>query len=367
MTADPSAAARPQDDTLLRNLAASPRPTGSDAIAAARARVTSELRAIGLEVRERPFEYSAAAGRWATPLLGATMFLLVALACHWGAAGHRWAPLAVLVPGGFVAKYVAQWVARHGVLRIPVMRAHGVNLEGIPPGAPPRVWLCAHLDTKSQPVPTLVRTAGLVLAAIGYNAALVLGILAATGTSVAFGIWAGVTLLTLVAAIPVVMSVVTANSPGALDNASGVATVMEAARTLGPTVGVLITDAEELGLAGARAWATQCGRETIVLNCDGVDDRGRTVAILGRHPGAIAGALPANMNRRATLPGVLTDAVAFADTGIASVTFMRGSLASLARVHSRRDDLAHLRGTGIAEVAGLMAATARTLVEGGQR
>jgi hypothetical protein len=363
MTADPSAASRPQDDKLLRDIAASPRPTGGAAIAAARARVTRELAAIGFDVRERPFEYSALPGRFATPLLGLVMLLLVALAGHWGAAGRRWAPLAVLVLGGFAAKYGAEWVARHGVLKIPFMRALGVNLEATPRGAPttPRVWLCAHLDTKSQPVPTLIRVVGLLLAAIAYNVAVVLAILAAAGSRVTFALWAATALVTLVAAIPVVMSVVTARSPGALDNASGVATIIEAARTLGPSVGVLITDAEELGLAGARAWAAQCGRENLVLNCDGVDDGGGNLAVLGGRPGSIAAALPSDLGRRTRIPGVLTDAVAFADAGIASVTFMRGSMASLARVHSRRDDLGHLRGTGIAEVAPLISATVRAL------
>ena len=56
-------------------------------------------------------------------------------------------------------------------------------------------------------------------------------------------------------------------------------------------------------------------------------------------------------------PGILTDSVAFSDAGHRSVTFARGTVRSLIRVHTSRDDLAHLRGTGIAETAELMAAT----------
>ena len=51
---------------------------------------------------------------------------------------------------------------------------------------------------------------------------------------------------------------------------------VEAALRLAGTrdVGVLVTDAEELGLAGAHAWAAAgAGRGAIVLNCDGVDHR----------------------------------------------------------------------------------------------
>ena len=347
---------------LLRDLASAPRPTGGDANTAARARVKRELESLGFETRELPFEFSALPGRFATPLLGATMLLIVGIAGHVGSRGERWLPLVLTVVGGLVVKYGAEWVARRGVLAIPVMRARGVNLEAVrPAGAQPAVWLCAHIDTKSQPVPTLIRVVGLVLCAIGYNATLVLAIIAAFGRTPHLFWWAAAALMTLVGSMPVVMSVVTSRSPGALDNASGVATVVEATRLLGDaTVGVLITDAEELGLAGARAWADR-PRKTIVLNCDGVDDAGDNVVILGKRAGAIAAAIPNGVRKRKGVPGVLTDAIAFADAGIASVTFMRGGWSSLARVHSSTDDLAHLRGTGVAEVAALMTATIEQL------
>ena len=57
-------------------------------------------------------------------------------------------------------------------------------------------------------------------------------------------------------------------------------------------MGVLLTSAEELGLAGARAWVhawAQDGRAPgVALNCDGVDDRG-TLALLpaGTPPAAL--------------------------------------------------------------------------------
>ena len=355
---------------LLRDLAATPRPTGSDANTAARARTARELESLGFRTRELPFEFSALPGRFATPLLGAAMLLIVAGAGHVGSRGARWLPLLLIVLGGVAAKYGAEWLARRGVLVIPWMRARGVNLEARRgDGAEPAVWLCAHIDTKSQPVPTLTRTAGLILSAIGYNAMMVLAIIAAFGRTPHLVWWVAVTLVTLAGAIPVVMSVVTSNSPGALDNASGVSTVVEAARLLGDArVGVLITDAEELGLAGARVWAASRRAGAMVLNCDGVDDEGANTVILGRNPGRIEAALEAAatssgvvVRRRKQIPGVLTDAIAFADAGIPAVTFMRGAWASLARVHSRADDLAHLRGTGIAQVATLMAATAQQL------
>ena len=346
---------------LLRDLAVSPRPTGSDAIADARTRVARALEAAGFEVRERPFEFSAFPGRFAVPLMGVTMLAIVAVAGHLGARGHRWIPLVLTVGGGFVAKIATEWLTKRGVLAMPLMRRRGVNLEATRLAAKPLVWLCAHIDTKSQPIPTLVRVIGLVLSAVGYNAMMLLAIIAAFGVTPPFVWWAAVTIVTLVGVIPVGLSVVTSRSPGALDNASGVAAVVEAARQLSEAnVGVLITDAEELGLAGARAWCTW-PRDVTVLNCDGVDDEGANIVLLGARPGRIDAAVPASVARRKRIAGVLTDANAFADAGLSCVTFMRGGWSSLARVHSRTDDLAHLRGTGIAEMASLIANTARQL------
>lgn len=349
---------------LLRDLAATPRPTGSAAIAAARERVASELAAIGYTARALPFEFSAMPGRYGTPLFGAAALGVGALAGHLGAGGHRLAPVAVLLVGAILLAAGGRWLARRGVLSLGVMREGGVNLEFTTPHAPtPRVWLCAHLDSKSQPVPTLVRAGGILLTAIGFLATLGLALAAAAGIATTRAPWVATALVTLVGAVPVMMSVVGTRAPGALDNASGVVAVVEAARQLAShDVGVLVTDAEELGLAGALAWARMphVRRDAIVLNCDGVDDEGPNLVMFS-HPAPealIAVAEGAGARRRRMPLGLLTDSVAFTGAGLASVTFSRGTLATLARVHSARDDLSRLRGTGIAPVASLMAATA---------
>jgi Zn-dependent M28 family amino/carboxypeptidase len=153
-----------------------------------------------------------------------------------------------------------------------------------------------------------------------------------------------------------------------------VLTVLTAARQMqnDANVGVLITDAEELGLAGARAWA-RGRRGATVLNCDGIDDAGSLLVMFaGPRPDRVLDAVArasrvsgiAYLPRRMAL-GILTDSVAFTDEGIASVTFSRGTFRSLARVHSRRDDLAHLRGDGIGDTAALMTATAHELMAKG--
>lgn len=363
-----------QDDIdLLQDIAASPRGTGSVALSTALQRVELELSGLGFETKERPFEFSAFPGRFATPLFGGAVAFTVGVAGHLGARGARWLPLLICTAAIAIMIPTWRWLQTRGVLDMPVMRQRGINLVATRLGALPRVWLCAHLDTKSQPVPSLLRMLGSVLAGLGFVATVAWAIVAAVGFDMHELVWAGTALVTLVGAIPVVLSVVGNRSPGALDNASGVAAVIAAARGVpnDSDIGVLITDAEELGLAGAMSWARARagGIGGIILNCDGVDDGGANVVMYtGEKPGAIVKAVEkaeretrkAVEVRRMAL-GLLTDSVAFTNAGLQSVTFSRGSYASLARVHSRRDNLEHLRGTGIAEVASLMAATARHL------
>lgn len=366
----------PGSDALLRDIAARPRPVGSDALAVARERCARELRGLGFDVAERPFAFSSFPGRCATPLIGGAAAALVGSAGRLGVLGSRFMPALVLGAGVVVLALAGRWLAKRGVLETPLLRARGVNLEATRGMSRPAVWLCAHLDSKSQPVPTLVRSAGIVIEAAGLALAIAVSLAAVFGAAVYPIYWVMAAVVTLAGAIPVVLSWVGARSPGAFDNASGVATVIAAAALLRDIagVGVLLTDAEELGLAGARAWTRENDGGT-VLNCDGIDDDGRmAVMYAGPRP---SGVLRAVSNAaRATgvphdamrlIPGVLTDSVAFADAGMTSVTFSRGSVASLLRVHTARDSLARLRGTGIPEAAGLMAATAREIEQGGVR
>ena len=377
-------------DGALRRLARAPRGTGTAELEDARRWCARELASLGFEVAERPFEYSALPGRIGTPAFGAAAAVLVLAGLHLGFHGAPFHALAVLVLGGAVLLAVGQWTARRGVLQLPMMRRQGVNLDAVRPGHRPRIWLCAHLDSKSQPVPTLVRTVGIIAVGVGYAIALWLAAMALVGSRPVNVVWYLAVVLTLAGAIPVVLSVVGNRSMGALDNASGVAAVLAAAAQLSPDkeVGVLITDAEELGLAGAHAMAAGIreresgslaspgmtrspeSREPIVLNCDGVDDHGHYVVMYsGRRPHTLIHAAreaavesEARLQPRRLPPGVLTDSVAFTMHGMASVTFSRGSWNTLRRVHSRHDDLDHLRGTSIATVGAIMAGTARVLL-----
>lgn len=322
-------------------------------------------------MREEPFEYSRFPGAWATPAGGLAGGLTVIAGALIGGRASASAALTVLVGGALLLAAGGWWVARRGVLDLPWTRAQGVNLlawRGTG-GAEPRVWLVAHLDSKSQPVPMLLRVAGVTGLALAWLSLIAVAAVALLGGPLWSAAWTPLGAAGAIAALPVIASVVDASSPGAVDDASGVATVLLATERLSHElpIGVALTSAEELGMAGARALAR--GRAAaIALNVDGVDDRGSPLCM--RHAGgprAIAGvrraaaALGMHVRVRPTIPGVLTDGVALADAGWSAVTLSRGTLATLARVHRRADNLDALRGDGVEEMARLLAAAAREI------
>ena len=167
------------------------------------------------------------------------------------------------------------------------------------------------------------------------------------------------------------LSGVGARNQGTVDNASGVATLLEAAELLPRNldVGVLITDAEELALAGARAWLREWrGAVGVALNCDSIDDAGPLVAMYSgrrqRSAAAVAAVAHAAIEEHETLsamrllPGVLADSVAFAGGGWRTLTLSRGTIRTLGRIHTSRDTLDTMRGTGIPGAARVLARAA---------
>lgn len=354
----------------LAALARAPRAAGSDSEAAARAYVADVLRALGFAVREEPFVFSTAPGRFATPLAGAltTMLLFVAMAL--AVDGRHRLGLAVLGGGLALVGLAGSWVARRGVLSLPIARRRAVNLVAVAPDAAPRVWLMAHLDSKSQPVSILLRAGGITAHALVLSVA---GLLLALDIHLHGAQAHLLAILGLVTAVPMLASVVQDRSPGAADNASGVAAVLEAARILGPraSVGIVITSAEELGLAGARAWVR--GRQpAIALNCDTTDDVGTLVAMYtGVRPALVADAMEQAgvetgeaVRVRRLLPGILTDGVALADAGWQTATLSKGTLATLGRIHLPADRLEAIEGNGSEQAARVLAAAAARLARG---
>lgn len=359
--------------THLSAIASAPRAAGSEADADARRYAARVLEELGFRTAEQHFSYSSFPGRAATPLFGIAALLTLAAVVALMRTGHPGDALLLLLLIGAALGAAGAWLARRGVLDLPAMRARGTNLFATRAAAQaPGVWLVAHTDSKSQPVPQAARAAGIVLlagslVAAGMAAAAQLAGWAMSGSTAGWLIAAA----GVVGALPVIASVVGNHSDGALDNASGVAAVLLAAELVArdTNVGVAITAAEELGLAGARAWAETEDSGQIALNCDGVDDVGvLTVMYSGHRPRAVLDALQAAAGAEGIrcrvmrlIPGLLVDAVALSDAGWQAATVSRGTLRTLGRVHTSRDTLARLTGAGIPEAAAVLARAAQQL------
>jgi hypothetical protein len=335
----------------------------------------AHLEGSGLAIEHEKFDFSEFPGRFAVPLIGLILAAVVSLTVHvfWSHGGAAPA-IGTLVAGSLIVVMASRWLTRRGTSRVPWLRSHSVNL--IARRGNPSIWLVAHIDSKSQTIPMLARIASIVvsvLAIVIMAASLVSSWLA---TSKGDLDWSQIewliasALVALFAATPLIVCLTGNRSPGAADNASGVISVLLAARALSqrPDVGVVITSGEELGLAGARAFVQSHATNAIALNCDTIDDvgefrcmasgpRGAATAAVGR----AASRLAFNVPIRALLPGILADSVAFADAGWDSVTLSRGNLATLARVHTSSDTRERLNGTGIAKAARLLAATVEEL------
>ena len=344
----------------LVRIGARSRPTGGAAIVESREYCADVLRSLGFDVSERSFEFSAFPGAYAAPAFG---LAVPALATLLFAARHsrgEWGVVAIAI---LVLWYLVRATGPRAVLDGPFMRRAGVNLHAVRGASEPRVWLVAHLDSKWQPVSMIVRVAGVLTLGVGVVALIATWVVDEAAAPVALGVIG-------LGAIPLLLSVVGDANDGTLDNASGVAAVLEAAAQIAPdrAIGVLVSDAEELALAGARAWARSVPAG-LALNCDTVDDDGPLVAMYTRaRPARLtdrldAGAAGAGEELRTLrlIPGILTDSVALADAGWQTVTLSRGTLRTLMRIHTSRDTLASIGGTGIAGAAGVLARAATEL------
>jgi len=355
---------------LLDDLSQTPRFAGSHEEGQARARCRKELETAGFACREMPFDYSQWPGRWGPPIAAfiqaATILVVGHMAVH---SGPLWA---LMVGAGLVsALTLASGDAkRRWTALLPWQRARSVNLEAR--RGTPIVWLVAHIDSKSQTVPMLLRIASsVVLGAITVLAFLII-MLSLLGASPPVSAWHALALAAVVGALPAMFCFVRNDSQGALDNATGVAAVLLAsqAESAAHDLGVLITSGEELGLAGARAWAATADRGMLVVNCDTVDDAGgwrcmyssTKPARIARAAETIAPELGLKLAIGRMIPGILADSMAFADRGIESVTVSRGTISTLARIHTRRDNSNAIEGSGVADAGALLSSLAKELV-----
>ncbi|MGH7555117.1 MAG: M28 family metallopeptidase [Longimicrobiales bacterium] len=348
---------------------ARPRLSTSPGFEEVAAEVRWRFENLGFEAQEMPFEFAPWVGRYVLSI-GAVILLvgiLIAGICLLGSVKAGAAVVLVLAGSAILVIALNFRRALHGA---KWRRRTGTNLLFRRPGARPHYILMAHLDSKSQLVPLSLRAPAIGVAVITWL--ILLGIsLLTVGRPVPQGVVFVTAVLGVLATTVLALSWADNDSQGALDNASGVATLLGVAHREheADDVAYLVTDGEELGLAGARDVARKLPPVHGVINIDGIDDRGRFFVMeraRDRHRGIaphlaasiLKGAvqLDVHAERRSVPMGILVDHLPIVDAGIPALTLMHGDVTSLNRVHRPQDNLTRLRGTGVAAAMDLLCA-----------
>jgi hypothetical protein len=338
-----------------------PRLTGSDNALAVTADVRGVLASLGYAVQDQGFLFNPLFGRFALTAIG-----VVHAAGAFGAATFlydgRATPAIVLLLLVLVIAAAIGLFARRLLDRTEVGRREGVNLLAVPRNGRPKYLVVAHRDSKSQPLPLSFRGPAIAFALLAWLVLLLLAIASlAQPVNARLALFTGV--LGFIAGLMLVFCWVENNSPGALDNASGLTALLgiAARERHSGDVAFLVTDAEELGLEGARAIAGKLPNVIGAINLDGLDDEGifwvverfgwpRPRGLAPHLASALlraADELGLEARRRDVPFGILLDHIPLVKGGTPAVSMLRGGLRSLARVHRPQDDLDHLRGDGI--------------------
>jgi hypothetical protein len=333
---------------LLGELAI-PRLVGSPGHAQVRLRLTEELARRGYVTLEHDFPVRPP-GALAVAAYGGGALALASLGLAVWRLGFHGSAFVGLVTLGAIG------------LALALVRLHrprgarlGVNVIGVRPRARVTVWLAAHYDSKGQPVSMLIRLAGAGCAAVGVITTLVLGV-SAVSVPVALalacpGLLGGLVLL---------QNRATNESPGAVDNASALVTVLAVLDQLPPEapIGVLFLDAEEYGLLGARALVRERPNlieGTVVVNLDGIDDLGSTRCFVHRRGPRVATVAAALEARVARVLPAFVDGLVLGPLARECVTLMRGDWRTAAVVHTRADRAERLTLSGSQTMATALA------------
>ncbi|MGK7311679.1 MAG: M28 family peptidase [Candidatus Longimicrobiales bacterium M2_2A_002] len=236
---------------------ARPRMTASAGAREVDALIRRRFQELGYDVRTLPFSFSTLPGRYGLPLAGAILLATAAGAGGLLSAGRSGAAVGALA-GGLTLAVLPLLLLDPAIRRLPWGRVETANL--LFTRATPRWLVMAHRDTKSQRAPTLIRTVALAAALMGWVALAAIALAGLPGDGPVPGagwVWGSATVLAG-GAVVLLLSRAANRSPGALDNGSGLAALLAVAGRAPADVAFLVTDGEELGLAGARAAVGGC-------------------------------------------------------------------------------------------------------------
>jgi hypothetical protein len=244
----------------------------------------------------------------------------------------------------------------------------------------PNLYLVAHYDSKSQYLPLVVRIALFVFLIAGSLIFTTLTMLSLfNDLFIPLSIFVGIA--AILSGIPLLFLDYGDDSPGAIDDASGVGLVLHLAEVIanqpdikeGMGITVLITSAEELAVKGAQAYIAE--NETnlrhqadkgglYVLNFDGIGVDGKIHLVDGSSQ--IAGTSGENLFSlikksageqgipvgRFSMPGALFDHIPFARAGYDALSLIGIGKSSLV-VHSENDSPGMLHVDGFKQAGRL--------------
>jgi hypothetical protein len=330
---------------LVARLIAHGREAGTPGATAARQAIARFLTDLDFTIQEQPFTFNAGVYR-ALPACGALLVLFSVLEIPLlMRTGPAWGAVAAVL--ALVSLALIVTIRILSGTRAPGATRTDANLIAHRGDGPVRCWLVAHLDTKAQGHSMAGR-----LVALWMTVVALAGLIAAAwlrlGGPQPMGAAVGAGAAGVVAGLLLAGGRLEGESPGARDNGSGLLAVLTAAElATDHGIGIIITGAEEFGLAGARALARERHallRETEVINVDTVDDEGNLFVVThgvaddlaARVLVRVAGLAPA---RRRRLPlGIMVDGVPLARLASGTVTIGRLSWGTLRRMHTARDD-----------------------------
>ncbi len=357
--------------TLLTTLSR-PRMTGTAGNAEVRSRIRDRFDVMGYTVQEQPFTFSELPGRFGLPIAGVMSVATAVSAMMFMGVRRPLGALVVLVVGLVLA--ALPLLALEAGLRLPWLRVKTSNL--LFTRESPRWIVMAHMDTKSQGAPTLIRSGVLVGALAMWTTLTAVATATAVGGPLAMEVVWGAAGMLAMAGAALILSPSGNDSPGALDNGTGLAAVLALARRAPPDVAFLITDAEEMGLAGARAAVDQLPEVAGIINLDGLDDEGpvriaegrskaarRSTRALGTALKRSARELGLDVVRRPVPAFLMVDHEPLAAAGLPALTVLKGRWQSMLRVHTPADAVSRLTGTGAARVATLVLTALTGLAE----
>ena len=365
----PTADERRRVQEAMRVLA-KPRMTGGAGLAEVEAELRRRFEAAGYRIEEMPFSFSSLPGRFGVPILGAIHILGLIGAALFIRADQPLAALgalaiALVIVGGL------SLAAPLLISRTPFGRVETANwlVRTTTATSNPRFLVMAHRDSKSQLVPIAARAFSAGVSLFTFVGLAIVALVQFTSDVDPAGLALGVAVVGAILALPLLLSPALDRSPGALDNASGLATLLGLAERLkdDDEIAFLVTDGEELGLAGARVAAKRLAPSEGIINVDGIDDRGEFL-IMERHGFPRRGSAPHLATalfasarvldlpvRRRDLPhGIQVDHIPFQNAGFPALTVMRGDRRSLWRVHLPADNAGRTTGIGSADAVALL-------------